>query len=166
MKCRRIIMSQKGLANSLKAVIIGLGICGLIIYFYFLPIWGKTILFSTPDNSYCYLPWMIFLWITAIPCYLVLICGWRIAAEIGKDNSFSIVNAKLLKYISGLAAFDSIFLFAGSGVLYALNMSHSSWMILSIMVVFAGVTVTVAAAALSHLVYKAAALKEETDLTI
>lgn len=159
-------MNQKGLANSLKAVIIGIGICGLIIYFYFLPVLGKTIIFSTPENSYCYLPWMIFLWITAIPCYLVLICGWRIASEIGKDNSFSSINAKLLKYISALAAFDSIFLFVGSGILYVLNMSHSSLMLFVIIIVFAGVTVTVAAAALSHLVYKAAALKEETDLTI
>jgi len=159
-------MSQKGLANSLKAVIIGIGICGLIVYFYFLPVWGKTILFNTPENSHCYLPWMIFLWITAIPCYLVLICGWRIASEIGKDNSFSEINAKLLKYISALAAFDSVFLFVGSGVLYVFNMSHNSWILLAIIIVFMGVTVTVAAAALSHLVYKAAALKKEVDLTI
>jgi hypothetical protein len=33
-------------------------------------------------------------------------------------------------------------------------------------VVFAGVAITVAAAALSHLVRKAAALQEESDLTI
>lgn len=159
-------MSQKGLANSLKAVIIGIGICGLIIYFYFLPMWGKAILHNAPQYEYCYLPWMIFLWVTAIPCYLVLICGFRIAVEIGKDNSFSVINAKLLKYISGLAAFDSVLLFVGSGVFYVLDMSHGGLMLLSILVVFGGVTVTVAAAALSHLVYKAAALKEETELTI
>lgn len=159
-------MSQKGLANSLKAVIIGIGICGLIVYLYFIPAWGKAILNSAPQYEYCYLPWMIFIWITAIPCYLVLICGYRIAVEIGRDNSFSAINAKLLKYISGLAAFDSVFLFVGSGVFYVLDMSHGGLMLLCIMVVFAGVAVTVAAAALSHLVYKAAALREETELTI
>ncbi len=159
-------MSQKGLANSLKAVIIGIGICGLVIYFYFLPVWGKVIVNSAPGYEDCYLPWMIFLWITAIPCYLVLFCGWKIASEIGRDNSFSDINAKLLKYIAGLAAFDSIFLFVGSIVLYILNLSHVTVVLLSIVIVFAGITVTIAAAALSHLVYKAAVLKKESELTI
>lgn len=159
-------MSQKGLANSLKAVIIGIGICGLVIYFYFLPVWGKVIVNSAEGYEDCYLPWMIFLWITAIPCYLVLFCGWKIASEIGRDNSFSDINAKLLKYIAGLAAFNSVFLFVGSIVLYILNLSHVTVVLLSIVIVFAGITVTVAAAALSHLVYKAAALKKESELTI
>lgn len=159
-------MSQKGLANSLKAVMIGIGICGLIVYFNFIPACGKAILYNAPEYEYCYLPWLIFLWITAIPCYLVLICGYRIAVEIGRDNSFSIINARLLKYISGLAAFDSVFLFAGSGIFYALGMSHGGLMLFCVLVVFGGIAVTVAAAALSHLVYKAAALKEETELTI
>ena len=159
-------MSQKGLANSLKAVMVGIGICGLIVYFNFIPACGKAILYNAPEYEYCYLPWLIFLWITAIPCYLVLICGYRIAVEIGRDNSFSIINARLLKYISGLAALDSVFLFAGSGIFYALGMSHGGLMLFCVLVVFGGIAVTVAAAALSHLVYKAAALKEETELTI
>ena len=111
-------MSQKDLANSLKAVIIGVGLCGLVIYFYFLPVWGKAILQYAPEYAHCYFPWMLFLWITAVPCYLVLLCGWKISVEIGKDNSFSAVNARLLKYIAGLAAFDSVLLFVGSGVFY------------------------------------------------
>ena len=57
-------------------------------------------------------------------------------------------------------------LFVGSGVFYVLGMSHGGLMLFCIMVVFAGVTVTVAAAALSHLVYRAAVLEEESELTI
>ena len=159
-------MSQKDLTNSLKAVIIGVGLCGLVIYFYFLPVWGKAILQYAPEYAHCYFPWMLFLWITAVPCYLVLLCGWKISVEIGKDNSFSAVNARLLKYIAGLAAFDSVLLFVGSGVFYVLDMSHGAMMVLCIVVVFAGVTVTVAAASLSHLVYKAAELEKESELTI
>ena len=70
------------------------------------------------------------------------------------------------KYIAALAAFDSVLLFVGSGVFYVVGMSHGILMLLCIVVVFAGVTVTVAAAALSHLVYKAARLEEENELTI
>ena len=159
-------MSQKGLANSLKAVIIGVAVCGLVIYFYFLPVWGRAIIRAAPGYERCYIPWMVFLWITAVPCYLVLLCGWKISSEIGADRSFSGYNARLLKYISGLAAFDSVLLFVGSGVFYVLGMSHGGLMLFCIMVVFAGVTVTVAAAALSHLVYREAVLEEESELTI
>lgn len=159
-------MSQKGLANSLKAVIIGVAVCGLVIYFYFLPVWGRAIIRAVPAYERCYLPWMVFFWITAVPCYLVLLCGWKISSEIGADRSFTDYNARLLKYISALAAFDSVLLFVGSGIFYALGMSHGGLMLFCIMVVFAGVTVTVAAAALSHLVYRAAVLEAESELTI
>ncbi len=159
-------MSQRGLANSLKAVIIGVAVCGLVIYFYFLPVWGRAIIQAAPAYENCYIPWMVFLWITGVPCYLVLLCGWKIASEIGADRSFTDLNARLLKYIAALSAFDSVLLFVGSGVFYVLGMSHGGLMLFCIVVVFAGVTVTVAAAALSHLVYRAAELEEESELTI
>lgn len=159
-------MSQKGFANSIKAAIIGMGICGLVVYFYFLPMWGKTAVAAVPEYTDAYIPWMIFLWITAIPCYLVLVCGWRIATEIGKDNSFSTVNAKLLKYVAALAAFDTVFLFIGSSIFYVLNMCTSILMLMALIVSLAGVAIIIVAAAASHLVYKAAAMKEENELTI
>lgn len=159
-------MSQKGLANSLKAAIFGVGICGLTIYFYFLPSWGKTIVHYAPEYKQCYSAWILFFWITAIPCYLVLLCCWKIASEIGRDNSFSAVNARLLKYIAELSAFDSVLLFVGNLVFYFLGMNHRGLMLLSVIVVFVGMAVTVAASALSYLVYKAALLKEENELTI
>ena len=45
-------------------------------------------------------------------------------------------------------------------------MSHPGVLLLSLLIVFAGIAVTVASAALSHLVYKAASLQEQSDLTI
>ena len=86
--------------------------------------------------------------------------------EIGKDNSFSEINAKMLKTIALLAAMDSVYIFVAGGILFALGMSTGIVEVLILFVVFAGVVVTVAAAALSHLVYKAAAMKEENDLSI
>lgn len=83
-----------------------------------------------------------------------------------KDRSFSNENAKYLKWISWLAAGDGIFFFIGNVVLLFINMSHPGVALFSLIVVFAGVAVAVAAAALSHLVKKAAALQEQSDLTI
>ena len=95
-----------------------------------------------------------------------LLCCLRVASEIGRDNSFSYINARMLKRIAALAAFDSAFLFVGSGIFFTFNMCGGGLLLLILVVVFVGVTITVAAAALSHLIYKAAQMAEENELTI
>ena len=159
-------MKQKSLAKWLKIIIIGVGICGLIIFFLIVPELGHTIVDNNPEFAYCYSPWLGFLWLAAIPCYAVLVCGWKIACNIGIDNSFSQANADYLKWISWLMAFDSAFFFIGNVVLMFMNMNHPGIMLMSLLVVFIGVAITVAAAALSHLVAKAADLQQQSDLTI
>lgn len=159
-------MEQKTLSNWLKCIIIGVAICGLIIYAVVFPFYGTNLVNEYPEFSNRYWPWLIFIWFTGIPCFTVLILSWKIATNIGNDKSFSMANAKLFKWISGLAAGDSCFFFVGNLVMLFLNMSHPSVVLLSLIVVFAGVAVAVASAALSHLVMKAAKLQEESDLTI
>ena len=159
-------MEQKKLSVWLKGIVAGIGICGAVVYCYILPVIGKDLAAAYPEFSGNYWPWLIFLWLTAIPCYIVLADGWRIAGEIGADRSFSGKNARLLKQISMLAAGDSAFFFLGNVVLFFLNKNHPSILLASLFIIFAGVAVSVAAAVLSHLVYKAAVLQEENDLTI
>ena len=159
-------MNQKKLSAWLKGIMIGIGLCGLIVYFIILPIFGYSMRLSYPGFAAWLWPWMAFLWMTAIPCYAALLMGWRIAANIGRDRSFSKENARLLQIIAGLAAGDSAFFFAGNIVLFFLNMNHPGIFLLSLLVCFAGISVTVAAVCLSHLVHKAADLQEQSDLTI
>lgn len=159
-------MSQKSLSKWLKGIIAGMAVCGAIIYLYLIPIWGRDLVEANPEFSNCYIPWLAVLLISSIPCYWGLYFGWRIATEIGKDNSFSKENASYLKNISMLAALDSVYFFMANLVLMVLGMNHPSIFLLSLFVVFAGIAVTVAAAALSHLVKKAADMKEENELTI
>ena len=159
-------MEQKTCARLLKFIIIGVAICGALIYFCVIPACGESIVQAYPEFSYRYWPWLIFLWITGIPCYGVLVFGWQIATNIGKDKSFSMENAKALKWISWLAIVDTIYFFIGNILFLFLDLSHPGVVLVSLIVVFAGVAVAVAAAALSHLVQKAAALQEQCDLTI
>ena len=58
------------------------------------------------------------------------------------------------------------FFFVGNVILLFANMSHPGVALFSLLIVFSGVAVAVAAAALSHLVQKAAVLQEQSDLTI
>ena len=159
-------MNNRKLSAWLKGVIIGIGICGLIVYFVILPSVAASMRASYPEFSTRHWPWLIFLWGTALPCFAALIMGWMIAVSIGKDHSFSEKNARLLQRIAWLAAGDTAYFFLGNTVLLFLSMSHPGILLLSLLVCFAGVAVTVAAVCLSHLVYKAADLQNQSDLTI
>ena len=159
-------MTQQKLSAWLKAILIGVGLCGLIVYFAVLPSIGSSLHASFPEFAAWHWPWMIFLWLTAIPCFAALVMGWRIAVNIGKDRSFSEENARLLQRIGYLAAADTAFFFLGNIVFFFLGMNHAGIMLASLLICFAGVAVTVAAVCLSHLVHKAADLQEQSDLTI
>lgn len=159
-------MEQKNLARWLKSMIIGVGVCGLIIYVYLVPVMGKEILKSSMENVNNFTPWLIFIWLTGIPCYVVLVLAWQIAENIGKDRSFSDSNANKLKLISYFAAGDSIFFFIVNIIFLILDINKISIVLLSLFIVFAGIVVAVAAAVLSHLVKKAADLQEQSDFTI
>lgn len=159
-------MKQKTLSNWLKAIIIGAAVVGTVIYTWIIPLLGKELVSMYPEFTDCYIPWLIFLILSGIPCYAALVISWKIAANIGKDKSFSLANAKLLKGISVLAASDSAFVFLGNTLFLLLNMNHPSIILTSLFIVFLGIAISVAAAVLSHLVRKAADLQEQSDLTI
>ena len=159
-------MKQKSLSNWLKAIIIGMGFIGLAFYGLVVPALGNDLVSHYPEYNDAYYLWVVFLWLTAIPCYIVLYLAWKISANIGKDNSFSKGNAVCMKYISMLAAGDSIFFFVGNIVYLVIGFNHPSVVLASLVIVFIGVSIAVAAAVLSHLILKAAQLKEENDLTI
>ncbi|MBR4702873.1 MAG: DUF2975 domain-containing protein [Oscillospiraceae bacterium] len=159
-------MEQKALAKWLRLVVVLLGLCGLAVYFLLVPGYGLSLRSQYPEFSNRFWPWLGFLWASGLPCWAVLVLGWRIAGNIGRDASFSLRNARYLKWISWLAGFDAVFFFLGNLVLLFLNLSHPGVTLLSLLVVFAGAAIAVASAALSHLVQKAALLQEESDLTI
>ena len=159
-------MKQQSLARWLKAAIIGVGLCLAVVYLLIIPDLGKAVAVQNPEFSHCYWPWLIFLWCTALPCAVALILGWGVAGRIGRDRSFCMENARALRTIAILAAADTAFFFVGNIVLLFLNMSHPGVTLAALLAVFAGTAVAIAAAALSHLVHKAAVLQEQSDYTI
>ncbi len=159
-------MEQKTLSRWLKWILIGVGFCGLVVFSVVIPICGLDLRLMYPEFSNRFWPWLIFLWASGVPCFAVLVLTWRIAANIGRNQSFSEGNARLLQWISRVAAADAGFFFIGNVLLLLLNMSHPGIVIASLIVVFAGIAVSVASAVLSHLVKKAADLQEQSDWTI
>ncbi len=159
-------MKQSTLSKWLKLIIAGVGICGIIIYSAVIPKAARAAVWQFPELSDCVLPWLILIWITAVPCFVALVIAWRIAANIGADRSFSMENAELLKWISILAAADSVILFVGNLIYLLFDINYLGIILFSCMIEFFGIAISVASAALSHLVMKAAELQEQSDLTI
>lgn len=159
-------MEQLSLSKWLKSIAIGIGLIGLIIYLLIIPLWGHDLVQANVDLANYYWPWLIFIWITGIPCFMVLFEFWKICCEIGNDNSFSKENVNSLKRISQLLISDCIILFIGNVVLFFLNMNHPGIALIMLFIMFAGIAVAVLSASLSHLVLKAYKMKEENELTI
>lgn len=159
-------MEQKTLAGWLKLIVIIIGLCGLVVFAVVIPGCGTSMIEQYPEFAGWYWPWLIFLWITGVPCYIALVFGWKVALNIGADHSFSVENARLLKWVSWLAAGDTVFFFAGNVLLLLLNMNHPGVLLASLLIAFVGLCVAVAAACLSRLIRKAADLQDQSDLTI
>lgn len=159
-------MNQSNLSKWLKFITTLVGIMGAIVFFIILPQIGNELAITNKEFAFCYWPWLVFIWVMAIPCYLVLVLFWKICREIENDNSFSKKNATLLGWISRLAIIDTIICFIGNIVFFFLGMSHPSVVIGFLFVIFAGIAIAVVSAALAHLVEKASRIQEENDLTI
>lgn len=159
-------MEQKTLSNWLKVIIILVTLSGLAACVYVIPQLGLKIARANPEFEFCFVPWLVFVQLTALPVYAALVFAWKIADSIGKDRSFTLENARRLKYIGILAIADSAFFFTGNIVFLLLSMNHPGVALFSLIPVFIGVAIAVAAAGLSHLVKKAAALQEQSDYTI
>ena len=61
--------------------------------------------------------WVGFSWYIAVLCYLILFEFWRVCTQIGKDNSFSLENAKYFHHmglygIGGILGFGEILIAA------------------------------------------------------
>lgn len=159
-------MKHENLAKQLKVIILGMGLCGILIYLWIIPMLGKEVVSYAPDFAGAYMPWLVFIWATAIPCYAALWFAWKIASNIGRDNSFCVENGIYMNRIAKLAAGDGIFFFLGNILLLLMNYNHPGIIIVSLFIVFIGLGIAVAASALSHLIMDAADLQEQSDFTI
>lgn len=159
-------MNQSNLSKWLKFITIAVGVMGAAVFAFILPWYGNMFVSSNTEYSSWYWPWLIFIWVMAVPCYLVLAYFWSICNEIEKDNSFSSKNARSLGTISKLAIGDTILCFFGNLLLLLFHMSHPGMFLFFLFVIFAGVAVAIASAALAHLVDKASRIQEENNLTI
>lgn len=159
-------MNQQEMARWLKVILAVAGLIGLALCFLVLPLLGKELAAQAPELSALYYPCLIYLWAAGVPVFAALGIGWKICSAIAADQSFCRQNARRLSRISKLAFVEFLFWVAGAALLLCLNLLHPSILLMGLLIAFLCIAASVAAAALSHLVEKAAALDEDNQLTI
>ncbi len=92
--------------------------------------------------------------------------AWKIFGNIEKDHAFTTENAEYMGRISFLAAADAVVLLVGNVLFLLIGMNHPGILLLCFVVTLIGIGFSVAAAALSHLIRKAADLQDQSDWTI
>ena len=154
------------LAQWLRIAVILMAAFGAAVFFCAVPVMGKSLVYANPEFAYCYIPWLAVIWCTAVPCYAALVFAWQIAKDIGREHPFTHDNARRVKRIAQLAIADVVFFFAMNIILLLMNMNHPGFLLMSLVICFAGIAFAASAMALSHLVGRAAELQDDSDLTI
>lgn len=159
-------MRQKELSRWLRiVVVIGWCVCAVLAA-VIAPKLAHDAAMDVPELAYLRWPCLIVFWIGLVPVAVALWEGWRVFGEIGRDNSFCTENARRLRVVSRLALGDTLLCVAVMMGLLLANALHPGVFLLMLLIAFAGAVIAIAAAALSHLTLKAAAIQDENDLTI
>lgn len=159
-------MKQAEIARWLKGITVGIGIMGVVCFFFIIPILAGEMRRDYPEAAFLYVPGLLYSFVIAAGCYAVLYQFWTVCLEIGRDRSFSVENSFAFKRISRIAVLMAVVWFAGILGLAAVRCIQPGILIFMVFAVFISFAVAICAAALSHLVYKAYELKQESDLTI
>lgn len=157
-------MNQKSLSVMLRLLVAIVALAGAVLSVVMVRFGYQLCLNRGQEELFW--PCLIFFILTVLVVYAALTLAWRIFASIGRDQSFSAENARRLRIISWLACADALAYLLALPVLWLVTSVKPFTALVLLGLVFAGLSVTVVCACLSHLVKKAADLKKEQELTI
>ena len=159
----RIATNQNGLKTWLRVGIVFFGLVCLAAFCLLIPmsIMGRSETLFEGHGTLL----TVFAEIAVIPCILAMISAWKITIEIGKDNSFSKENVKNMKHIAFYSLAEGTYLLILS-VWFAVNSLDKGidgLFLAALLFSLISGAVALAAFCLSHLIQKAAKIKEEND---
>lgn len=159
-------MNRFSLARAIKICIIFIGILGLIFFIGVVPNIGLDLLISLEQFSKCFYPWLFLIWALAIPCYYILVLGWKLTNSLEKDQPFTHKNGDVFKKMAYLGFGDSIFFICMNIVYLFIGMNHIAIVLISVGIGFILCILSICALIFSYLFHRAADLQEQSDFTI
>jgi hypothetical protein len=168
--------NQKALVWGLRVFLILFALVCLFLLYVFGKTFAITLVEHVWRDAYCGLICLMFL-----PIFAALADAWLILGDIGRNNSFCENNARRLMRISRYALIVTALLLIvtlchslvnacvalpSQTLENTLGIYPDGIMVLGIFLILVGAAAAIAAAALSYLTRKAAAIQDENDLTI
>ena len=160
-------MDDKKLTVFMRIAIILIGICGVAICLFWLPM--------TTTKSFGPLSWgalqkvenwtqYIFHWGISLPCFWLLIMAWEVTSDMQKGRLFIEKNAVRVKWATAILLGD-ILLFLIGNITFAI-LGWNEWLVLHLFAAVVGLIVAIVLFIFSQYLRKAATLQEESDLTV
>ncbi len=159
-------MGRNKMTGLLYSLLIIASLSFLAILVFVLPayLWHDAV--EIPENAFYKGPTLLFAVISGVPFYYAVIEAFMIVYEIGKNNSFSEINAKRLHRISLSSALFSAWYLVGAIAAVFVPIFGVGMYVILFLVIFLSAAFSAATAALSHLTAKAAEIKNENDMTV
>ena len=154
---------NKKLGKTLKAIIVILGVLGLGVYGFVIPLTLNTFVETYSEFSYFYMPWLIVLIITAVPLYVILGLGIIVSNEISRGNTFIVKNVKCLKGVALCLVVEALYFFIGNIILWLNTLNFLGVVIASTALCVFIVCIAAAVNILAELIKKAVEMREENE---
>ena len=153
-------MIEKYLLFLVRVTIIVMVMCGIAFNLFLVPMTSTDI----GNNQIAIIIQCIVQWVISIPCFCVLVLAWRISSNMKSGRLFAFENAKRINDASTLL-FISIVGFIIAKVLFYL-LGWNKELIVHVIIIIVGLALLVMMKVLSHYIYNAAELQEESDFTV
>lgn len=153
-------MNEKSLLNWVRIVIILMAICGIAFNLFLAPLTSTEI----GSQGVAIVCQCVFQWLISIPCFWVLFIAWKICLGMQNGRLFTFENSILIKQAS-ILLFSSVISFLIGKILFYL-LGWNKELIVHMIILIIGFTIGVMIMVLSHYIYCAAKLQEESDFTV
>lgn len=153
-------MREKSLINLTRVVILLMAICGVAFNLFLVPLTSTDI----GCEGAALIVQCVFQWLVSIPCFWILILAWKICADMKKGRLFTLENSNRIRRAAIALLISIIGFLIAKAVFYFLGWNKE--LILHLIISIVGFTFLVIMIVLSHYIYRAAELQEESDYTV
>ena len=153
-------MIEKSLLCLVRITIIVMAICGIAFNIFLAPMTATDI----GNNEIAIVIQCIVQWVISIPCFCVLVLAWRISSNMKSGRLFAFENAKRINDASTLLFISIVGFIIAKVSFYLLGWNKE--LIVHVIIIIVGLALLVMMKVLSHYIYNAAELQEESDFTV
>lgn len=161
-------MKDRHFCFLMRLAILLITLCGILVCVFGVSIgileWNFTPQFFTKLNKPELIIQYVFQWIVSLPCFWIMFICWLITNDMREGKLFSKVNVTRISRSLLTLAIDIIVYVIGYATFAVLG--WNKLLVLHLFVAVVGLIFVIALSVISHYLYRATQLQEESDLTI